>query len=74
MMKMESNSPTTCFGNAISTGTLSYNHTRKPVTPAPKWNNYVAENYHAAKNTSGLNHNQTMRSLGSNYRDNKSTS
>ena len=70
---MESNSPTTQFGQAISTGTLTYNHTRQPVQPAPNWNNYVSQNYHAAKNTSGLNHNQTMRSLGSNYRDKKST-
>lgn len=70
---MQNDSPTTQFGQAISTGTLSYNHTREPVQPAPKWNNYVSQNYHAAKNTSGLNHNQTMRSLGSNYRDKKST-
>jgi len=71
---METNSnPTAYFGNAISTGTLSYNHTREPVTPTPKWNSYVSQNYHAAKNTSGLNHNQTMRSLGSNYKDKKST-
>lgn len=65
---MEKNNPTAHFSQAISTGTLSYNDSRAPVQPAPKWQNYVAENYHAAKNTSGLNHVQTMRSLGENYR------
>ena len=68
---MENNSPTVQFGNAVSTGTLSYNTTREPVQPAPKWQNYVQQNYHAAKNTSGLNHNQTMKSLGTNYRSKK---
>ena len=68
---MNNNSPTTQFGNAISTGTLKYNGTREAVQPAPKWQNYVQQNYHAAKNTSGLNHNQTMKSLGTNYRDKK---
>lgn len=65
---MENNNPTVHFGQAISTGTLSYNSSRKPVEPRPKWQNYVAENYHAAKNTSNLNHVQTMQSLGVNYR------
>jgi len=68
---MENNSPSAQFGNAISTGTQNYNVTRQPVQPAPKWNSYVKQNYHAAKKTSGLNHNQTMKSLGTNYRDKK---
>ena len=71
MNKMENNSPSTQFGNAISSGTLSYNHTRKPVEPSPNWQGYVKQNYHAAKNSSGLNHNQTMRSLGTNYKETK---
>jgi hypothetical protein len=65
------NSPNAQFGNAISTGTLNYNTSRQPVQPTPKWQSFVQQNYHAAKNTSGLNHNQTMKSLGSNYRENK---
>ena len=69
---MENNNPTSYFGQAISTGTLSYNDSRKAVNPSPNWQNYVSQNYHAAKNTSGLSHNQTMRSLGSNYREKKS--
>lgn len=67
--KMDNNSPSAQFGNAVSTGTVNYNTTKQPVQPAPRWQNYVRENYHAAKNTSGLSHNLTMKSLGSNYRD-----
>ena len=69
---MNNNTPTAQFGNAVSSGTLNYNGTRQPVQPSPKWQSFVQQNYHAAKNPSGLNHNQTMKSLGSNYRDKKS--
>lgn len=58
------------FGHAVSTGTQAYNHTRKPVEPNPKWNNYVSQNYHAAKTSGKLDHAGTMKSLSAGYRTN----
>lgn len=67
--------PTQAFGHAVSTGTQKYNNTRKPVDPSPSWNNYVSENYHAAKTSApNLTHGQTMKSLGSGYKEQKSYS
>lgn len=69
---MSSNSPSTCFGNAVSSGTQTYNGKRHAVPATQSWNSYVKQNYHAAKQTSGLNHKDTMKSLGSYYTNNKS--
>lgn len=68
---MESSDPKTFFGQAVSTGTQAYNNTRKPIEPSPTWNNYVSQNYHAAKNSANLTHKQTMKSLGTGYRNTK---
>ena len=67
MFKMENNNPINQFGRAISSGTVNYNNTREAVQPKPTWPKFVQQNYHAAKNTSGLSHNQTMKSLGNTW-------
>lgn len=63
------NGPSHSFSNALSTGTQQYNNKKQSVTPSPNWSNYVQTNYHAARNTSGLSHNNTMKSLGAGYRE-----
>jgi hypothetical protein len=68
---MEANDPKACFGQAVSTGTQAYNHTKKPVEPSPQWNSYVRDNYHAAKQSGSLPHGETMRSLSKGYRNMK---
>ena len=63
--------PSNAFSFAVSRGTQNFNNKRQDIKPAPNWSNYVKTNYHAARNTSGLSHNGTMKSLGEGYRDAK---
>jgi hypothetical protein len=62
--------PTHHFSHATSTGTQQYNATR--TNPSTNWPSYVKENYHAARKVSGLDHQNTMKSLGTNYREKRS--